>query len=311
MDNAVPDALTAPNKMPRMKKKYIESTQAQFTIEMRTFEASENTDKVQGTDSYSESEDMEGDEESPILTTSVSEKQLFTGLKEWLMSIDRTLKNEKVAQMHVSHVIHINRAVETGMDHPNYIRNLFDAAKVKEHWLNSFLNEKQPGTVKSYLNSPRIICKFLKEYELVVDVAREIENFEVTIGNWMKSLQKRLTIRRWETTFSFLVEEKGLEMGEEAEQKVGYDKFLALRMSNFLAVQGFKTSGTHVELVARPFAAGELSLPVIATSEEHLRSLKVEYGKLISDIGITDPQETPDNKMVDDSTGKHIMNLES
>ena len=199
MDNAVPEAPTVPKIMPYMKEEYIESTEAQFTNEMRTSEAGENTGKVQDTDSESDSEDMDGDEESPILTPTVSEKQLFIGLKEWLMSIDGSLKNEKVAQMHVSHVIHINRAVETGMDDPNDIRNLFDAAKVKEHWLNSFLNEKQPGTVKSYLNSLRILCKFLKEYESVVDVSREkIENFEVTIGNWMKSLQKRLIIRRWE-----------------------------------------------------------------------------------------------------------------
>ena len=101
------------------------------------------------------------------------------------------------------------------------------------------------------------------------------------------------------------MEEKGLEAGEEAEQKVGYDKFLAIgtnKLSDFLAVRGLKTSGTHVELVGRAFAAAELNLPVIATSKEQLRSLKVEYDKLLNDIGITDPRENPENKKVDDIT---------
>ena len=94
-------------------------------------------------------------------------------------------------------------------------------------------------------------------------------------------------------------------MGAERGKTVSYDKFLALgtnKLSDFLAVRGLKTSGTHVELVARAFAAAELNIPIIATSEEQQCTLKVQYEKLLNDSGITDPRAIPENEKVDDIT---------
>ena len=94
-------------------------------------------------------------------------------------------------------------------------------------------------------------------------------------------------------------------MGAEREKTVSYNKFLALetnKLSDFLAVRGLKTSGTHVELVARAFAAAELNIPIIATSEEQQCTLKVQYEKLLNDNGITDPRAIPEDEKVDDIT---------
>ena len=67
-------------------------------------------------------------------------------------------------------------------------------------------------------------------------------------------------------------------------------------------MRGLKTSGTHVELVARAFAAAELNIPIIATSEEQQCTLKVQYEKLLNDNGITDPRAIPEDEKVDDIT---------
>eukprot|EP00112_Aurelia_sp_Birch-Aquarium-sp1_P002263 Seg1246.3 transcript_id=Seg1246.3/GoldUCD/mRNA.D3Y31 product="hypothetical protein" protein_id=Seg1246.3/GoldUCD/D3Y31 len=94
-------------------------------------------------------------------------------------------------------------------------------------------------------------------------------------------------------------------MGEETEKTISYDKFLALetnKLSDFLAVRGLKTSGTRVELVARAFAAAELNMPIIATSEEQQQTLNVQYEKLLNDSGIIDPRAIPEDEKVDDIT---------
>ena len=47
-----------------------------------------------------------------------------------------------------------------------------------------------------------------------------------------------------------------------------------------------KTSGEKVELVARAFAAFELKLEIVASSENHLKRLKSEYGELLKRLEI-------------------------
>ena len=60
-----------------------------------------------------------------------------------------------------------------------------------------------------------------------------------------------------------------------------YKDFLNLgvkELTNYLAFRGLKTSGKKVELVARAFAAFEIKLKIVASSEDQLKRLKYEYG---------------------------------
>ena len=61
-----------------------------------------------------------------------------------------------------------------------------------------------------------------------------------------------------------------------------YEDFLHMGMNNltdFLAVRGLSSTGRKIELVARAYAAVEMKLPIIDSSEEQLRRFTLEYEK--------------------------------
>ena len=92
-----------------------------------------------------------------------------------------------------------------------------------------------------------------------------------------------------------------------------YEDFLNLgvkELTDYLAVSVLKTTGKKVELVARAFAALELKLEIVASSEDQLKRLKYEYGELLKRLEIPDPYGIEVEKRLDNLTsghnGKHI-----
>ena len=84
-----------------------------------------------------------------------------------------------------------------------------------------------------------------------------------------------------------------------------YENFLNLgvkELTDYLAVRGFKTSGKKVELVARAFAAFELELEIVASSEDQLKRLNYEYGELLKRFETPDPNGIEIEKRLDNLT---------
>ena len=78
-----------------------------------------------------------------------------------------------------------------------------------------------------------------------------------------------------------------------------YEDFLNLttiQLANFLAVE------RKVKLVATVFAALELKLDIIESSEQQLEKLKHEYSELLRKLERTDPNEINRLKRIDDLT---------
>lgn len=74
------------------------------------------------------------------------------------------------------------------------------------------------------------------------------------------------------------------------------EDFMALGMNNlidFRTVQGLKTSGRKVELVACSFSAVELKLPILWSSEEQQKQLKFDYEKCLQIFMIENPLKRP------------------
>ena len=64
-----------------------------------------------------------------------------------------------------------------------------------------------------------------------------------------------------------------------------YEDFLDLSIKdrrNYLSVRGLNTSGRKVELVGRTFAAFELKMNIIASSEEQKLKLESDYQEILS-----------------------------
>ena len=84
-----------------------------------------------------------------------------------------------------------------------------------------------------------------------------------------------------------------------------YEDFLNLttiQLANFLAVRWLNTSGKKLKLVATVFAALELKLDIIESSEQQLEKLKHEYSELLRKLERTDPNEINRLKRIDDLT---------
>ena len=85
-----------------------------------------------------------------------------------------------------------------------------------------------------------------------------------------------------------------------------YEDFLDLSikdLTNYLSVRGLNTSGRKVELVARAFAAFELKMKIIASSEEQKLKLESDYLEMLSKHGLVNPVSIGKNKKIDDMTG--------
>ena len=74
-------------------------------------------------------------------------------------------------------------------------------------------------------------------------------------------------------------------------------------LTNYLSIRGSNTSSRKVELVAIAFAAFELKMNIIASSEEQKLKLKSDYQEMLSKHGLVDPMSIEKNKRIDDMTG--------
>ena len=84
-----------------------------------------------------------------------------------------------------------------------------------------------------------------------------------------------------------------------------YEDFLELsvkQLTDFLSVHGLSTSGRKVELVARAFAAMELNMGIIDSTEEQHKKLKSTYENKLVQLQIPDPNGIPKEKRIDDLT---------
>ena len=82
-----------------------------------------------------------------------------------------------------------------------------------------------------------------------------------------------------------------------------YKDFLQLGMKglqDYLPVRGLNTTGRKIELVAQAFAALEMKLPIIASSEEHQKKLKLDYENRLQKFKICDPLSIEPSKRIDD-----------
>ena len=60
-------------------------------------------------------------------------------------------------------------------------------------------------------------------------------------------------------------------------------------LQDYLSMKGLNTTGRKIELVARAFAAFEIKLPIIASSEEEQKKLKLRYENQLQKFKICDP----------------------
>ena len=71
-------------------------------------------------------------------------------------------------------------------------------------------------------------------------------------------------------------------------------------LQDYLSARGLNTTERKIELVARAFAAFEMKLPTIATSEEQQKKLKLDYENRLQKFKICDPLSIKPSKRIDD-----------
>ena len=71
-------------------------------------------------------------------------------------------------------------------------------------------------------------------------------------------------------------------------------------LQDYLSARGLKTTGRKIELVARAFAAFEMKLPIIASSEKQQKKLKHDYENRLQKFTICDPLSIEPSKRIDD-----------
>ena len=82
-----------------------------------------------------------------------------------------------------------------------------------------------------------------------------------------------------------------------------YEDFLQLGMNclqDYPSARGLSTTGRKIELVAWAFAAFEMKLPIIASSEEQQKKLKLDYENQLQKFKICDPLSIEPSKRIDD-----------
>ena len=82
-----------------------------------------------------------------------------------------------------------------------------------------------------------------------------------------------------------------------------YEDFLQLGMTclqDYLSARGLNTTGRKIELVARAFAAFEMKLPRVASSEEQQKKFKLDYENQLQKFKICDPLSIEPPKRIDD-----------
>ena len=84
-----------------------------------------------------------------------------------------------------------------------------------------------------------------------------------------------------------------------------YEDFMELslkQLSDYLSARGLSTSGKKVELIARTFAAMELKLDIIESSESQKIKLQAQYHNKLSELQIPDQKLIAKSKWIDDLT---------
>ena len=82
-----------------------------------------------------------------------------------------------------------------------------------------------------------------------------------------------------------------------------YSGFLQLGkncLQDYLSARGLNKTGRNNELFARAFAAFEMKLPIIASSEEQQKKLKLDYENRLQKFKICDPLSSEPFKRTDD-----------
>ena len=77
---------------------------------------------------------------------------------------------------------------------------------------------------------------------------------------------------------------------------------LVKQLSEYLSVRGLSTSGKKVELISQGFAAMELKLNIIESTESQKIKLQVQYDNKVSELEIPDPKLIAKSKWIDDLT---------
>ena len=84
-----------------------------------------------------------------------------------------------------------------------------------------------------------------------------------------------------------------------------YEDFVELslkQLSDYLSARGLSTSGKKVELIARTFAAMELKLDIIESTESQKIKLQAQYHNKLSELQIPDQKLIAKSKWIDDLT---------
>ena len=77
---------------------------------------------------------------------------------------------------------------------------------------------------------------------------------------------------------------------------------LVKQLSEYLSVRGLSTSGKKVELISQGFAAMELKLNIIESTESQKIKLQAQYDNKVSELEIPDPKLIAKSKWIDDLT---------
>ena len=84
-----------------------------------------------------------------------------------------------------------------------------------------------------------------------------------------------------------------------------YEEFMELsvkQLLDYLSVRGLSTSRKNVELIVRAFAAMELKLCIIESTESQKIKLQAQYDNRLSELEIPDPMLIVKSKWIDDLT---------
>ena len=93
------------------------------------------------------------------------------------------------------------------------------------------------------------------------------------------------------------------------EKHENFLNLTTIQLANFLAIRWLNTSGRKLKLIATVFAALELKLDIIESSEQQLEKLKREYSELLRKLEITDPNDINRPKRIDDLTKWQVVTI--
>lgn len=150
-------------------------------------------------------EDEEDDEDEcfeAILMPLEREKE-FEQFFSWMTSVDGKSKSPRCARQHVRQVQSILSNASQGWFN---LDALLDRKALRDLWLTNFEKRRQPGTVKSYLNSLRYFYRYCL-CDSPVFMTGDIGCYTALVTlvtNWLAVYQKKSNLRKWETKMTQL-----------------------------------------------------------------------------------------------------------